>query len=105
MTSSTQNPTDNEANGQEQSESQMQPEISHAGIDTQFVQYTPPPQLGSGHAMVPPVYPYSDAYYRSMSAPYEAQAYPPHPYDGHPMNHTRNQSIINQQKKPTLFFY
>jgi hypothetical protein len=48
---------DNEADGQQQSESQMQPPISangisHAGIDTQVVQYAAPPQLGAGHAMV-----------------------------------------------------
>lgn len=57
MTSSTHDPTDNEADGQQQSESQMQPisanGISHAGIDNaQVVQYAAPPQLGTGHAMV-----------------------------------------------------
>lgn len=48
---------DNEADGQQQSEeSQMQPisanGISHAGIDTQIVQYAAHPPLGTGHAMV-----------------------------------------------------
>ncbi|PNX92350.1 nuclear transcription factor Y subunit A-7, partial [Trifolium pratense] len=56
MTSSTHDLTDNEGDGQQQSESQMQQPISangisHAGIDTQIVQYAAPPQLGAGHAM------------------------------------------------------
>lgn len=91
MTSSTHDPTDNEADGQQQSESQMQPisanGISHASIDNaQTVQYAAPPQLGTGHAMAPPpAYPYPDPYYRSIFAPYDAQPYPPQPYGGHPM--------------------
>ncbi|AES64774.1 CCAAT-binding transcription factor [Medicago truncatula] len=91
MTSSTHDPTDNEADGQQQSESQMQPisanGISHASIDNaQIVQYAAPPQLGTGHAMAPPpAYPYPDPYYRSIFAPYDAQPYPPQPYGGHPM--------------------
>ncbi|XP_004486453.1 nuclear transcription factor Y subunit A-7 isoform X2 [Cicer arietinum] len=59
--------------------------ISHAGIDTQIVQYAAHPPLGTGHAMVPPAYPYPDPYYRSIFAPYDAQPYPPQPYGGHPM--------------------
>lgn len=92
MTSSTHDPTDNEADGQQQSESQMQPisanGISHASIDNaQTVQYAAPPQLGTGHAMAPPpAYPYPDPYYRSIFAPYDAQPYPPQPYGGHPMH-------------------
>lgn len=40
----------------------MQPvsanEVSHAGIDTQVVQYVLPPQLGPGHVIVPFAYSY-----------------------------------------------
>ncbi|XP_019461537.1 PREDICTED: nuclear transcription factor Y subunit A-7-like [Lupinus angustifolius] len=81
--------TDNEADKQQQSESQMQPSsengISDPGLSTQNVQYAIPAQLGTGHAMAPPVYPYQDPYYRSIFAPYATQPYPPPPYGGQPM--------------------
>ncbi|XP_027329812.1 nuclear transcription factor Y subunit A-7-like isoform X2 [Abrus precatorius] len=96
MTSSTHDLTDNEADGQQQSESQMQPSangISHASIGTQNVQYATPTQLGTEHAMVPPPYPYPDPYYRSIFAPYDAQPYPPQPYGGHPMVHLQLMGI------------
>ncbi|KAK7246142.1 hypothetical protein RIF29_41002 [Crotalaria pallida] len=91
---STHDLTDNEADGQQQAEPQMQSlsanDISHAVIDTQNVQYATPPQLGTGHAMVPPAYPYPDPYYRSIFAPYDTHPYPPGPpqlYGGQPMVH------------------
>ncbi|CAI8594160.1 unnamed protein product [Vicia faba] len=68
--------------------------ISHAGINTQVVQYETPPQLGPGHAMVPPpAYPYLDPYYKSMFAPYDAQAYLPQPYGTHPMTNLQLMGI------------
>ncbi|KAK7331275.1 hypothetical protein VNO77_25495 [Canavalia gladiata] len=94
---STHDLTDNEANGQQQLESEMQPlsanGISHAGIGTQNVQNATPPQLGTGHAMAPPAYPYPDPYYRSIFAPYDAQPYPPQPYGGQPMVHLQLMGI------------
>ncbi|XP_027345419.1 nuclear transcription factor Y subunit A-7-like isoform X1 [Abrus precatorius] len=89
--------TDNEDDGQQQSESQMQSSsangISDPGIGTQTVQYATPGQLGTGHAMVPPVYPYPDPYYRSIFAPYDTQSYPPQTYGGQPMVHLQLMGI------------
>lgn len=83
--------TDNEDDGQQQSESPMQSSsangISDPGIGTQNIEYATPGQLGTGHPMVPPVYPYPDPYYRSIFAPYDTQPYPPQPYSGQPMVH------------------
>ncbi|KAL2341542.1 hypothetical protein Fmac_009482 [Flemingia macrophylla] len=97
MTSSSHDLTDNEADTQQQSESQMQPlsanGISHAGIGIQNVQYATPPQLGTGHAVAPPTYPYPDPYYRSIFTPYDAQTYPPQPYGGNPMVHLQLMGI------------
>ncbi|XP_061339689.1 nuclear transcription factor Y subunit A-7-like [Gastrolobium bilobum] len=98
MTSSTHELTDNEADGQQQSESQMQEPlsangISQAGIGTQNIQYATPPQLGTGHAMAPAAYPYPDPYYGSIFAPYDAQPYPPQHYGGHPMVHLQLMGI------------
>ncbi|KAH1134789.1 hypothetical protein GLYMA_05G166100v4 [Glycine max] len=91
--------TDNEDDGQQQSESPMQPPsvngISDPGISTQNVnvQYAAPGQLGTGHAMVPHVYPYPDPYYRSIFAPYDTQPYPPQAYSGQPMVHLQLMGI------------
>ncbi|KAI4297059.1 hypothetical protein L6164_036967 [Bauhinia variegata] len=98
MTSTAHDLTDNEANEQQkQSESQIHSSssngISHPGISTQNVQYATPPQLGTGHAMAPSVYPYPDPYYRSIFAPYETQPYPPQPYGGQPMVHLQLMGI------------
>jgi len=94
---STHDLSDNEADDQQQSESQMEPlsanGISYAGIATQNVQYATPSQLGTGHAVVPPTYPYPDPYYRSIFAPYDAQTYPPQPYGGNPMVHLQLMGI------------
>ncbi|CAJ1938372.1 unnamed protein product [Sphenostylis stenocarpa] len=90
---------DNEDDGQQQSESQVQSPsangISDSGISTQNlnVQYATPGQLGTGHAMVPPVYPYPDPYYRSIFAPYDTQSYPPQAYSGQPMVHLQLMGI------------
>ncbi|KAJ1420903.1 hypothetical protein SESBI_14051 [Sesbania bispinosa] len=54
---------------------------------THNVQYETPPQLGSGHAMAPPAYPYPYPYYRNIFVPCYAQLYPPQLYGGHPMVH------------------
>ncbi|XP_020220660.1 nuclear transcription factor Y subunit A-7 isoform X1 [Cajanus cajan] len=99
MTSSTHELTDNEADAQQQSEPQIQPlsanGISHAGIGTQVVPYATPPQLGTGHAVAPPTYPYPDPYYRSIFTPYDAQTYPPQPYGGNPMVHSKFLDVCN----------
>ncbi|KAJ1426216.1 hypothetical protein SESBI_10617 [Sesbania bispinosa] len=82
---------DNEDDGQQQSESPLQSSsangISDPGIGTQNIEYATPGQLGTGHPMVPPVYPYPDPYYRSIFAPYDTQPYPPQSYSGQPMVH------------------
>ncbi|XP_057417789.1 nuclear transcription factor Y subunit A-7-like isoform X2 [Lotus japonicus] len=89
--------TDNEDDEQEQSESPVQSSsangISDPGIGTQNIQYATPGQLGTGHPMVPPVYPYPDPYCRSIFAPYETQPYPPQPYGGQPMAHLQLMGI------------
>ncbi|XP_020216552.1 nuclear transcription factor Y subunit A-7 [Cajanus cajan] len=91
--------TDNEDDGQQQSESQMQSPsangISDPGISNQIVnvQYATPSQLGTGHAMVPAVYPYPDPYYRSIFATYDTQTYPPQAYSGQPMVHLQLMGI------------
>ncbi|KAK7247256.1 hypothetical protein RIF29_42135 [Crotalaria pallida] len=83
--------TDDEADGQEQSESQMQSSsangISDPGLNTQNVQYAMLAQPLTGHAMAPPVYPYPDPYYRSIFGSYDTQPYPAQPYGGQPMVH------------------
>ncbi|KAM7271176.1 hypothetical protein ACFE04_030390 [Oxalis oulophora] len=92
MTSSVHGLSDsNEADEQQkQSESQIQSStpvtgVVHPGISASNAQYSVSPQLGAGHAMAPPAYPYPDPYYRSIFAPYDAQPYTPQPYAGQPM--------------------
>ncbi|XP_023003807.1 nuclear transcription factor Y subunit A-7-like isoform X2 [Cucurbita maxima] len=56
-------------------------------------QYLTPLQVGAGHALAPPAYPYPDPYYRSIFSPYDAQPYPPQPYGGQPMVHLQLMGI------------
>ena len=85
--------TDNEADGEQQSESEMQSSSANGTSDpdtgSQNIQFEKPAQLGDVLAMAPPGYPYPDPYYRSIFAPYDTQAYAPQPYGygGQPMVH------------------
>lgn len=99
MTSSVHDLSENsEADEQEKhSDTQIQPSpatgMSHPGIITPNVPYAVPPQLGAGHSMVQPAYPYPDPYYRSIFAPYDAQPYPTQPYPAQPMVHMQLMGI------------
>ncbi|KAK3430591.1 nuclear transcription factor Y subunit A-7 [Eucalyptus grandis] len=77
----------------EQHESSPATGVPHPGVSLPNVQYATPPQLGAGHAMTPPAYPYPDPYYRSIFAPYDAQSYPQQPYGAQPMVHLQLMGI------------
>ncbi|XP_059666245.1 nuclear transcription factor Y subunit A-7-like isoform X2 [Cornus florida] len=100
MTSSVQDPSENNEVDEQQKNSVPQIQssspstgITHRAITTPNVQYPMPPQLGVGNAMVQPAYPYPDPYYRSIFAPYDAQPYPVQPYPAEPMVHLQLMGI------------
>ncbi|GAV67247.1 CBFB_NFYA domain-containing protein [Cephalotus follicularis] len=100
MTSSMHDISDNSESDEQQTHSGTQTQssspvtgVAHPGVTAQNVQYSMPPQISAGHAMLPGTYPYPDPYYRSIFAPYDAQPYPPQPYAGQPMVHLQLMGI------------
>ncbi|KAL2467416.1 Nuclear transcription factor Y subunit A-7 [Abeliophyllum distichum] len=96
MTSSVHSLSDNsEADEQQKhSEPQIQSNVTnHPGIALTNMNYATPAQLGAGNAMAQTPYPYSDPYYRSIFAPYDAQPYPAQPYPAQPMVHLQLMGI------------
>ncbi|KAI4370932.1 hypothetical protein MLD38_019223 [Melastoma candidum] len=93
MTSSEHDPSDSSEADEPRKHSDCNPlhlpatGLPHPGITLPNVPFGPPPQLGPGNLMVPPVYPHPDPYYRSIFASYNGQSYPPQPYEGQPMVH------------------
>ncbi|CAI0548442.1 unnamed protein product [Linum tenue] len=87
-------PENNEADEQQKnSEDQIQSlspaAVTHPGVASQKIPFSPAPQLGSGQAMVPQAYPYPDPYCRSIFAPYNSQSYAPQPYGAQSMVHVQ----------------
>ncbi|KAJ9140868.1 hypothetical protein P3X46_031462 [Hevea brasiliensis] len=101
MTSSMHDLSDNSETNEQQKHSESQilssspaAALVHPGMSNTNIQYATSLQLGSGHAMAAAAaYPYSDPYYRSIFAPYDAQPYPPQPYGGQPMVHLQLMGI------------
>ncbi|GAB4840669.1 hypothetical protein Ancab_021436 [Ancistrocladus abbreviatus] len=63
-----------------------------AGDTTPNVQYGALPPV-AGQAMAQAACPYTDPYYRSIFAPYDAQSYPAQPYPAPPMVHLQLMGI------------